>query len=285
MKKLASKIKLPVDSLREATWSTIILFSILYCIYVSFVNFVVFKSNIFNSVIRLTYGIINETLIVNIFSIIIFVFIIILGYGRLSFIDLGLKKNRLLSATAAILTLWVLIQLFNIIAAIIISGKPTIYSGWNKYGASIVYGNFLSQLFGNCLFEELAFRGFLLVQMYKKLKNKKMNLFTRVVLSQLLFAFIHIPNRIMAGSNSAELLISLTALLIIGVLFAAAYLITDNLFLVVGLHALWNMPLPIFAGYTNILTLLVFILLLPVIWDRSFGRFNAEYNNSVSAKL
>jgi uncharacterized protein len=285
VKQPAIKIKLPMDSIKETSWRAILLFSVLYCIYISFVNFVVFRSDILDPLARLTRGLVNQTLILNLFSVIIFVFIIISKYGKLSFHDLGLKKNRILSAAAAILTLWISIQLLNIIVSLIISGKPVIYSGWSKNGVTVVFGNFFAQLFGNCLFEELAFRGFLLVQICKKLRNKKWNLFTQVFVSQLLFALIHIPNRIMAGMDVVSILTSLVFVLIIGVLFSAAYLITDNLFLAIGIHALWNMPLLVFDGMTSTLVLFVFILILPMIWYKSFGRLGSESNSSLSAKL
>lgn len=86
MKKSIVKIKVPIDRIKEVSWPTIVFFSVLYCIYVSFVNLVVFKSGFLESVPRLTFGVINETLIVNIFSIVVFIFIIILKYGKLCFL-------------------------------------------------------------------------------------------------------------------------------------------------------------------------------------------------------
>lgn len=285
MKNLTIKINLSFDSIKETSWSTILLFSILYCIYASLINFIVFKSNILDPVVKLTSGLINETLIVNVFSLIIFVVIIISKYGRLSFLDLGLKKNRLLSAVLAIFTLWLSIQLLNIIVSFIISGKPVIYRGWSKHGASIMLGSFIAQIFGNCLFEELAFRGFLLIQICKKLKTKKISLFTQIFISQLPFALIHIPSRIMSGMNGLDILRSLILVLFIGALFSAAYLITDNLFLVIGIHALWNLPLLVFDGSTSVFVLFIFILILPMIWDKSFGKLNSESNSSLNAQL
>lgn len=76
------------------------------------------------------------------------------------FFDLGLKKNKLFIAIIAILTFWTIIQLLNAITTLTTSGKLIINSDWNKYGTTIILGNFIAQVFGNCFFEELAFRGF-----------------------------------------------------------------------------------------------------------------------------
>lgn len=195
MKRLGSKFLVPIDSLKETYWSTILLFSVLYCLYVIFINLVVFKSNILHPIFKLTGGIITQTLTVNIVSVLIFVFIIILKCGSLNLFDIGFKRNRLLSAIAAIFILSIFMQLLNIIVGLIISGKPIINNGWSKYGALKMFGSIICQLFGNALFEEIAFSGFLLVQIFKKLRGKKGELFTGLAVSQLLFALIHIPNR------------------------------------------------------------------------------------------
>lgn len=281
MSKMASKMRLLMDSAKETAWPTILLFSVLYCIYVSFINLVVFKSNILQPIPGFTFGLINQTLVVNLVSVIIFIFLIIIKYGRLSFLDIGLKKHRLLSAAAAIFTLWVSMQVINMIFALVVSGKPIVNSGWNEYGASKIIGSFIGQLFGNCLFEEFAFRGFLLVQVCKKFRDRKWGFLTGVALSQLLFSLIHIPNRILGGMNIYQILPSLIVVFILGVLFASIYLLTDNIFLAIGIHTLWNMPFLVFEGIPSALFIFVATIILLIIWDKTFGRDRTKLNNPV----
>lgn len=276
MSKLASKIRVPFDSLRETSWIAILLFSGLYCMYVTFINLVVFKSNILSPITRLSLGFIDSTLTVNIASIVIFVFIIILKYGRLSFFDIGIKKDRLLGAAAAILTIWISMQLLNIVFTMVISGKPVIYNGWDKYGVSKMLGSFIGQLFGNCLFEEMAFRGFLLVQICKKLKGVKGGFLTGAAVSQLLFTLIHIPNRILGGMNILQMLPSLIIVFMLGILFTTVYLLSDNIFLAIGIHALWNTPLLIFQGIPSYLVIFIAVVILLINWDRTFGRLSSS---------
>ena len=288
MKRLASKLIVPIDSLKETSWSTILLFSVLYCVYVTFINLVVFKSNILQPISKLTLGLINQTLTVNIVSVLIFVFIIILKCGRLSLFDIGFKKNRLLSTIAAIFILWIFMQLLNIIVGLIISGKPIINNDWSKYGALKMFGSIIAQLFGNALFEELAFRGFLLVQICKKLRGTKGDLFTGLAVSQLLFALIHIPNRILGGMSIFEILPSLIIVFILGLLFATVYLVTDNIFLSIGIHALWNTPLLVFDGLPSMLVILIATIILLIIWDKTFGKFSSKSNspsNNLNCKI
>ncbi|WP_312471843.1 type II CAAX endopeptidase family protein [Neobacillus sp.] len=279
MGKLVSKIIVSINNLKETSWLTILLFSILYCVYVTIINLVVFKSNIIQPISVLTLGLVNQTLIVNIVSLILFVFILIIKYGRLTFFDIGLKGNRLLSAVTAVSIIWIAMQLINIVIGIITTGKPIIYEGWNQYGALKMFGSFIGQLFGNSLFEEVVFRGFLLVQISKKLKNKKGQLFIGIFVSQFLFALIHIPNRILGGMNVFEIVTSLIILFMIGIFFAIVYLLTDNLFLVIGIHTIWNTPLLVFNGLPSILVIFVATIILLLIWDRTFGRLSLKATN------
>lgn len=280
MNKIIGKIKVPVDSLKETSWSAIIGFSLIYCVYATFINLVVFKSNVLQPLYELTSGLIDQTLMLNIFSIIVFVFIIILKYGRLSFHDIGFKKNRVLGAAVAIIVVWISMQLINIIGGLVMSGNPVISNLWAKYGFTRVLGDFIGQLFGNCLFEEAAFRGFLLVQVCKKLGGTRGKFLAGVLLSQLLFALIHIPNRILNGMNIVEISLNIIVLVLIGVFFAVVYLITDNIFLAIGIHTLWNSPLLIFEGLPSNLVVFIAAIVLLIIWGKTFGRFCSRANSS-----
>jgi len=78
MKSLESKIMIPTDKIKETSLLNIIIFSILYSINVIFVNFVVFRLEFLKSLETITSGIINRTLIANLFSLIIFVFVLLI---------------------------------------------------------------------------------------------------------------------------------------------------------------------------------------------------------------
>lgn len=140
-----------------------------------------------------------------------------------------------------------------------------------NYKGIVIFGEFIGQLFGNCLFEEIAFRGFLLVQIYKKLKNSRFKLFVSIFISQMIFALIHIPNRIISGMDFNSILQSIILVFFIGVLFSIVYLATDNIFLAIGIHLLWNLPLIIVEQFASQIIIVVFILLLPLVWNRTLG--------------
>lgn len=103
-----------------------------------------------------------------------------------------------------------------------------------------------AQLFGNALYEEVAFRGFLLPQFFRRFRRlgPAAAFVLAPLLSQLLFALAHVPNRLwVTGLVPANLPGSLIPLFVLGLYFALVYLLTDNLFAVVGLHSLINVPM------------------------------------------
>lgn len=117
---------------------------------------------------------------------------------------------------------------------------------WVRAGAAAIAYLLLAQLVGNALYEEIAFRGFLLPQLF--LKFRRVGVAAAFVLapiaSQALFALAHVPNRLwVTGLSPAELPGALLPLFLLGIYFSLLYLLTDNLFAVVGVHALTNEPL------------------------------------------
>lgn len=97
-----------------------------------------------------------------------------------------------------------------------------------------------------------------------------------LVLSQSIFALIHIPNRLLNGFTLLETLPNLFIVFLLGVLFAMVYLITDNLFLAMGVHTLINMPLLIFDGLISFWMVLVLSVLVLIFWNRLLGIFQLE---------
>lgn len=141
---------------------------------------------------------------------------------------------------------------------------------WTEPGVAIILGKFAAQLFGNALYEELVFRGFLLPQLYLKFSHnvrisRKMALLLAVLVSQIYFSIIHIPVRLYKGGDLA---VYLTGVALLGILFALLYIRTENIFIGVGLHTLFNSPVALFTpsfepGIIFFLFLIFVILLKP----------------------
>lgn len=238
-------------SIRRARRGTLLLFIVVHAVLITVVNLLLFANGAFQPLAALTGGLVNGTLIVNLALAAILVWGINLRFGRLRAYDIGWLPQQLGIAVAATLALWAVAQIIHMAAGAATHGTvalaPTLASGQS----GIAIGALIGQVFGNALFEELAYRGFLFPQLYLRIHGSGERPWLRFVLtlliSQVIFALIHIPNRLYMGLGAQEIAADLALLTLWGVLFTLLYLHTDNLFIVVGVHALGNAPTTLFT--------------------------------------
>ncbi len=145
-----------------------------------------------------------------------------------------------------------------------------------------VLGGLIGQLGGNALYEEIAYRGFLFPQVWARLAARwparpGRALVAALLGSQALFALRHVPIRILQGFDPVDLAISLAMVLAIGVIYALLYLRTQNLFLVIGVHALYDAPTALFAPTLvgSSLLLLAATVVTLLVWPRVTRRSHA----------
>jgi membrane protease YdiL (CAAX protease family) len=86
-----------------------------------------------------------------------------------------------------------------------------------------------------------------------------------LVISQGLFALVHIPIRIYGGTDVVLLVPNLLYLLFLGSFFAFIYMRTGNLFFAVGVHSLLNAPTAA-LGSSNSVVILGLGLALTLLW-------------------
>lgn len=177
----------------------------------------------------------------------IFVLAILLLGGKLSLRDIGWKLEYLVPGLAATAALWIVMQLVEVIANVALNGQFQFSSSWSALAVATAVGVLAGQCFGTAVSEETFFRGFLLPQL--RLKFNRMNtavaLGLAIIASQLAFSLYHLPNLILGvsgdvGTGFSDIAVQLVIDFAIGVVFAAVYLRTGNLFLVMGIHALQN---------------------------------------------
>lgn len=195
-----------------------------------------------------TSGLVEADLLIRIFEI-CFVLVFVRLAGGLRARDLGLT-SPLPRAVLFTALLWALTQVGLAIWQIGTVGQISWNGAWREPGATFVLGELISQLFGNALFEETVWRGFIFVQLFSLLKQRgvKRALPKSLLISQGLFALTHIPFQLLNwGSTWAELPFWLLATGVAGAIFAVVYIKTQNLFIAVGFHAIFNEPTQLFA--------------------------------------
>src|SRR5690606_19525312 len=190
-----------------------------------------------------------DTLTANLVGLALLVVGLLFAVGRLRPADVGLRARDVgggLAFTAAYfgllqVALWVFAGL----------GGLEVVNLWAGVGAATAGYLLLAQLIGNALYEEVAFRGFLLPQLFVKFRRlgRAVAIVLAALASQFLFALAHVPNRLwISGLSPAELPGALLPLFLLRLHFAALYLLTGHPFVVVGVHAINYEPLLALVG-------------------------------------
>lgn len=237
-----------------------------------FMNFVLFSGGLLLPVHRATGGLVNGTLQANLIILVVEVGLVLLVIGRLRCRDLALRPGDLPAALGWTAGTWAVIQRVGVITACLGAGHLAWHEAWRVLGASRVIGELMGQLFGNALSEEIIFRGFLIAQIHLWLARRRglgpgRAMVLSVLISQGLFALSHLPNRLSGGVEGTILesgwLADQGMLFFMGLVLAAVYLRTGNLFIAVGLHALMNAPtLLVSVGQDVIAPMTVFVIML-----------------------
>jgi len=268
------------EQTRPTGWGTLLLFGVATATYVT-TSVVVVEEGLLEKPVVATHGLVDEALLCSAAALLVIVGGVLFGIGRLKPRDVGLLVARVPLALAVTLTLWVLAQLAALIISLIHTGGITLHHDWGENQPSWVFGGLIGQLFGNALFEETAYRGFLLAQIYLLLAagsawSAKTRLIAAVAISQAFFALMHIPIRLHRETAPQALPLNLLATVFVGIFFCWVYLRTRNLLIAVGVHALINKPTALLecalAPQHVLLILVILLLLLWPLLTRPRGR-------------
>jgi membrane protease YdiL (CAAX protease family) len=242
------------------------------------VNLVYFDGGYYRPLAELTHGWVGGTLSANLIGlfveVIVFLFIIVKIPPR----DLGLRKDRLLPGFIGFLLFWFVVHMAGL-GVNLFTGSSITFNDQITNNPADSLGALFGQLFGNALLEEIVFRGFLFVQVFLlcgKIKRHYLRVAAAILLSQTIFALMHIPNRIYSGYAGMEFVYDFFLLVILGTVFCLLYWLTKNLFVVVGIHSLINVQLMLWHNnYTNaivlscVLAAVVLLILIAIIRRRS----------------
>jgi len=196
---------------------------------------------------------------------------VLLWYEKLSLQDIGIVWRKLPFAMLAWVGIWLLVQGIEPVAGLLLQGNAEIDPAWSGGGLAII-GLLLGHLVGTALYEEMAFRGFLLRQCFLSLhrwtKNRQvLSTALAILVSQLAFTLFHVPWKLVTQGWSANTGGKLCGVLLTGIVYSLLYLRTDNLFLVMGVHALGNAPTSLICpsiGTPNLLLLIT--VMIWILW-------------------
>lgn len=223
------------------------------------VNLIYFERGYYRTISSLTNGWIGATLSANLIGLLVEVGFFLLVIVKVHPGELGLRKKKLLPGLMGFLLFWFAIHLINLGVNLFTGSRIVFNDNLTQYPSDLI-GGLLGQLFGNALLEEIIFRGFLFVQIFllcSKIKRHSSRVTAAMFISQSIFALMHIPNRIYSGLTGLEFVYDFIQLVIFGIIFCLLYLLTKNLFFVVGIHSLMNEPLMLW--YNDYITIIVLV--------------------------
>ncbi len=227
---------------KETSWKVILVYLLASLCMTAVVNLILFPSSFFDPISKATFNLIDPTLQANLLNILVFS-LIVFGWGKLSPSDVGLEWHKLAQGLSLTVLIWLVVQAIVLLLSWD-SGGIHLDPAWSEQGVTTVLGGLIAQFAGNALNEEMGFRGFYLRQFYLKIKgpDERWRVGWAVVLMAGLFALSHIPNDIYRGYNLSGMLTSFELHFFWGFVLAFIYLLSGNLFLAIGVHALMNQP-------------------------------------------
>jgi membrane protease YdiL (CAAX protease family) len=229
---------------RESSWGLISLFLVVQAFLIA--GLVNYSRQIFVPIARQTHWILHPDLL---FAAVLFLIVIVgivFFLGRLKPGDVGLRAEHIPVGILVTACIWLITQLALVVLAYWDAGTVEMHPDWDNPGVKASLGFFVAMLIGMALYEEVAFRGFLFPQLYLKFSGSYgKRVLMAAVASSFLFALVHIPTRILnAGLSADALFIQIIILTVAGLIGVILYVRTQNLFVVIGIHALVNAPLP-----------------------------------------
>ena len=219
-----------------------------------------------------TSGVVTPIVLAAIIEFIVLIGGVCVWAGGLRLRHLGLERPAFINAGVVMLLVWGLAQ------------ATTVLLGWSGlvpfkpnpdlaiFSVPVLVGKQLDAIVGSALIEEVMYRGFLMTQLvllFQRLWPRRpgRSLIAAVGLTQLYFGLNHIPAAMRMHLPAAEIAVYIVHVVLVGMLFAALYLRTGNLFVAVGAHAIVNNPASLFvSGFDPALLALVLVCLMLLVW-------------------
>ena len=198
---------------------------------------------------RASRGVVAEAFVLCVAAIAILVLGILL-VGRIKLDDIGLNRDYLGRGIGVIAMIWGASQVIGVLPRVV-ANRPILLDHDFEFGSRWeLAGQFLTAL-GNATLEEVAFRGFLLIQLYLLFnpgdKDDETGAGWATIGTVLVTNLAMLPR--VLPYPSRDIAVTDQGILLLGGIFLCwLYLRTRNLFFVIGVHALLLAPSPVVAG-------------------------------------
>ncbi|MDG2031524.1 MAG: CPBP family intramembrane metalloprotease [Phycisphaerales bacterium] len=234
----------------------------------AFGNLVVAPTGFCQSIHRATDGWVNATFL-NYLPYYALLGFLAWKVGRMRWHDLGVSWGRLKWGVVWTLIAWGITQLTPFLFS---NDGIEIRPEWNGHAPHYILDFIEGQFIANALEEELVFRVFLISQITLLLVRSWNVRWTYALIASglvagVIFSVAHVPHRIIGGvyETPSDVWWDQLNLYLAAIYLTMLFLLTNNIFIVVGIHALGNSSPDILRGtnfdFTTILILLIFVAL------------------------
>jgi CAAX protease family protein len=180
------------------------------------------------------------------------VYFVIRGRDQLRWIDVGWRTSALLPAASLTAIAW--LAMHPLLFVLVRFGFKHDDVSWTALDASVV-PTFINQALGNAMVEETFFRGYLIIGVLHLLSGgsrRASSVTIAAVLSLALFVLSHVPRLLMESSvDHTDIAETLFRIIGFGCVLTLVFVVTDNVFVCVGLHSIWNTRPLLFAAPDN----------------------------------
>ena len=238
-----------IESVRPVPMWFLVLAIVVYMVVGYLGNLVVVPSDLVPSLPAATGHLISPTFL-NYVPMFIIMGLLLVLVGRLRCNDLGLIRQRFLPALAWVLCTWILAQLF---CQLIHLGDVSLDRAWHRGVVKQISNTVTGQLLGNALYEDVFWRAFVISQLVLVFSHRMKWTFGKaltwaIILSTILFAVSHLPHDFAHDLSVPQILGMQVVRLAGGLALAGIFVLSNNIFIAIGLHSLMNHGLPLFEG-------------------------------------
>ncbi len=259
---------------RRADWWLIILVIVLEAVFIGGLAGLLARptvSETLGAVLARTGGLIAVEIFLGLVPLLLIVGLCIFGVGGIPPATVGWVSRKVWPALVVGIGFWLVLQAVLAVVSLVGGHGLALASGWHGRGPGFIFGALLGQVFGIALHEETVYRGFLFPQLAARLirPGRAHALLVGALLSQLLYALSQLADLFLfhhPGDRGPAF--DLLGFLLLGLWFVVCYLVTENLFVCVVLHALMNQPAALVQASpgTIQITLYALTILLLSIW-------------------
>ena len=243
----------------------------------TFVNFVVFPQHWLDPIERFSCGLINTTLLANLVMLTV-LGVLLLGIAKLKPESWGWRNESIRGAIFWGLVALIVTNALEGWATWSAGDRVTIAHVWSS-APGYAIGDFCGQIFGNALLEELLYRGLLVTQLAMVLAGsgrpaRRVHWLGALLFGQVVFALIHVPNRVAAGlyDTPTDFVLDMVVTWLLGVLLGLCWWASGSLLVAVAIHSVMNDPLYLLEPGNGPGGQVVILLVIPMALSRLIAR-------------